>query len=299
VNQYIYSAEQAGLSGWPSGTLRLTGFDITPNADEADVFVCPGPLMLFQNPNALDRLPYLRQYEDRHVFFDCSDFETQYSKRSIFIRCNTRPWYFKASPNTISWPWPVEDFTDCTEVPKTGFKYDVSFQGWVRSHATRKISTDSCLAVADIKSDISCYADFYGYLKPDNPEFHRRRAEFKRSMIESRLSLCPESIVGVFPYRFFEAMSAARVPVLVGSDFVFPFAEQIPYQKFVLHIERDRAHLTGEIIRDFLNKTTDDELVIRGKQAQMYWQQFLDHHYWEQTWSGLLRERIGALCASR
>jgi hypothetical protein len=298
VKQYIYTPEQAGLSVFPQGELRLDGIEITTNPADADLFVCPAPLHLFTRATDLDRFAFIAEHEERHVFFDCSDYEIQYPKRSIFIRCNTREWYLKTAPNTISWPWPVEDFGDCAEVPKQGFKYDVSFHGWIRSHESRRISVDA-LVGHDLKLDTACYADFTGYLKTDSAEFIHRRSEFKRSMRESRFALCPESINGVFPYRFFEAMSAARMPVLVGSDFVFPFADRIPYDEFVIHIERDRRHLTGAIIAERLRSMSDAEIIARGTRAQLFWTAHLHRDYWERLWTAEVVKKVEQLCASR
>ncbi len=292
--QYIYKAQEIGLTEWPSGTLRLEGIPVTEDPEEADIFVCPGPLLLFQNPSDLDRFPYIKERESSHVYFDCSDYEPLYGKKCLFIRCNTRTWYLDKDPNTISWAWPVENYAGCMDVPEGGFKYDISFQGWNWSDVRMK-SIESCKNLAGLNWDIAAYTDFFGYLKEDNPEFHRRRGEFRRSMRESRIALCPESIPGVFPYRFFEAMSAGRIPLLVGSDFVFPFADVIPYQDFIIHLERSHADQAGFAALDFIQSHSDDDIIERGKLGRGYWQQYLNRDDWSRTAAAAVRKK---LCAS-
>src|SRR6185295_14680353 len=65
--QYIYSPAEAGVASWPEGLFRLE-CEATTNPDEADVFVCPGNLALFQSGNDLKRLPFYAGRESRHVF---------------------------------------------------------------------------------------------------------------------------------------------------------------------------------------------------------------------------------------
>lgn len=252
------------------------------NPVEADIFVCPGPLMLFQDPAMLDRFPYMSGRETHHVFFDVSDYEPVYSKPCLFIRCNTRDWYLHSDPNTISWAWPVENYAECIDVPEGGFKFDVSFQGWLSSDA-RKAAVESCRQ-SDLKFDIAGYPDFCGYIY-DQPEGIRRRAEFRRSMRESRVCLCPESIPGVFPYRFFEAMSAGRVPLLVGSSFMLPFADEIPYSEFSLFVPSSRAIDAADAVRRLIGGCSDAQIVEMGLKARQYWLRFLNRDDWPRTMS--------------
>jgi hypothetical protein len=298
LKQYIYKASEIGLSEWPSGTLRLNGIDVTEAPGEADLFVVPGALYPhFVNPGDLYKLPHFRGNEAKHCLMDVSDYEPVYSQPSLFIRCNTRTWYLDKDPNTISFAWPVQSFHECIDVPEGGFKYDVSFQGW-RSSQARAQSADSCKGLRQLKCDIAEYENFAGYLTSpshatyNQAEWDRRWAEHRRSIKESRVVLAPESIPGVFPYRFFEAMSAGRVPVLIGRHFVFPFAHRIPYGDFMIHIDLSNMQYTGGIIREYLNKTRDHELIERGKEARRYWEKYLNSADWPDTMALAIKDKL-------
>lgn len=294
MRAYIYKPEDIGIGEWPSGQLRLDGFEPTESPENADVFVCPGPLLMSQNVAWLDRFPYMPGNEKRHVFFDCSDHDTIFLRREcILIRCNLKRFMLDAHPNSIPWAWPVEDFAECIEVPVGGFKYDVSFQGWL-STLTRTNSSNACRNNSELKSDIATYKDFCGYIYHE-PEGVRRREEFRRSMRESRLALCPESIEGVFPYRFFEAMSAARVPVLVSSDYVFPFSDEIDYKSFCILVERRDAGNVDKIILDFLRNNNDERIVEMGMLARSSWQNFLNREDWPTTMAYAVRKKLAEL----
>ncbi len=293
MKQYIYSPREAGLEAWPSGELRLEGIGVTGNPAEADLFVCPGPLLLFQDPKDLERFPFIEGREERHVFFDCSDYDTVYDRKNCtLIRCNLKAFMKAAHPNSISWAWPVEDFAECVELPEGGFRFDVSFQGWLSTPA-RIESAAACKRNTELQADIATYPDFCGYIYY-TPEGIRRRAEFRRSMRESRVALCPESIPGVLPYRFFEAMSAGRIPLLVGSDYVLPFEQEIPYDDFILRCPAASAATADEVALAFVRSHSDAKIIERGLEARHYWRTYLNREDWPRTMAEAVRKRLVA-----
>lgn len=297
MKQFIYSASVLGLNEWPSGTLRLDGIEQTEDPRKADVFVCPGAIRMFEashgvlDVDRLNRLPYFKGNEARHAFFDVSDnFTKPINLPILFIRCDVRSWMLPSDTGTIQVAWPVENYSECIELPDGGFKYDVAFHGWNWSD-TRQKATKSCLSKAGLKCDFALFTDFFGYCKPTDPQYGKRRSEFRRSMRESRLSLCPESIPGVFPYRFFEAMSAARVPVLVCRDFVYPFADEIPYHDFIYVCEPGGD--VGSFVKNIVDTTADEELVSKGKLARLWWEKLLDSRRWPEIMAYAVRKKLG------
>jgi hypothetical protein len=280
LRAYSYSATEAGFRSWPDGLLRLDGVEHTDNPNEANLFICPGTLALFPEPEDLiRRLPYYRGREARHVFIAIDESPTIYDSPALFFRCNLKTYMKARDINALALPWPVDDFAECIDVPAGGFIYDVSFHGWV-FFSLRFEATDSCQAQG-LQCDFALYPNFTGHIYHE-PEGLRRRCLFRQSMKHSRLALCPESVPGDFPYRFFEAMSAGRIPVLVGSDQVFPFADEIPYNDFTIHVPRGEVSHTGKILAQYLDQISDVELIERGKLARQYWERYLDREKWPQ-----------------
>ncbi len=287
MKQYIYSPADAGLANWPQGELRLDGIEITDNPASADVFVCPGNIRIFEGTpgsgkldiHKLNRLPYFRGNESRHAFFDCSDnFKAAINLPIMFIRCDVRTWMLPQDVNTLSTPWPVEDFSECIYPPAGGFTADVSFHAWLSSDVRRQASA-ACIANPEIRCDTACYSNFFGHIT-DKAELDRRRLAFRASMKRCRTALCPESIPGVLPYRFFEAMSAGRVPILVGSDYVLPFSDEIDYSAFTLFCERDDASNADKAVVKFCGQTPDDKILEMGLLARAAWVKWLDTSRW-------------------
>lgn len=274
---------------WPAGELRLEGIPVTTNPSEATVFTCPGNIRIFEtspgsgvlDDRKLSRLPYFKGNEARHVFFDVSDnFKTACNLPILFIKCDARTWMLPHDINTIQIGWGVDDYSDCIEPPEGGFQTDVSFHGWL-STITRRESSAACINNPELRCDIACYSDFCGYIFYQ-PEGIRRRAAYRASMKRSRLALCPESIPGVLPYRFFEAMSAGRVPLLVSSEYVLPFTDEIDYSAFTLFCERDNAKNADKIVLEFVGKTPTEKVIEMGKLARVAWERFCDPRKWPQ-----------------
>lgn len=288
MRQYIYQPSDIGRDAWPAGELRLDGIERTLDPAEADVFVCPGGLTSFRHQSELDAFPFMAGRENRHVFFHCADDEMLYGRPCMFIRCNAQTRFLNVDVNTIAAPWPVEDYAECIDVPERGFKYDVSFQGWMWSEP-RKQSAEGCLR-SNLICDFAGYSDFTGYIF-NEPEGRRRRSEFRRSMRESRIALCPESIPGHFPYRFWEAMSAGRVPLLVGTGQMFPFAKYIPYHEFTLSCSAERAGWAGTIAREFIDTHSDDQIIEMGRQARHYWDLWLNSVRWPELMAISVRDK--------
>lgn len=303
--QYIYKPEDAGLKEWPSGTLRLEGIPVTEDPRSADCFVCPGNIRIFEGVagsgildlNKLNRLPYFKGNEHRHVFMDISDnFKQPVHLPIIFIRGDVRSWMLPHDPNTIAWPWPVADLAECVDVPKDGYRYDVSFHGW-NSCLARKVSAASCEKHPGIKADIATYPNFYGYIEQE-PEGKRRRAEFLRSLRESRIILCPESIPGVLPYRFLEALSAGRYPLLIGRDYVLPWADRIVYDNFMSRIDVDQADEAGEIVKIIRERHTDIVFAEMGRLARKAWVEWMDGAQWPKLMGIAVAEKLKAMAAA-
>lgn len=303
MKQFIYEPQHAGLSAWPSGTLRLEGIEVTEDPKAADVFVVPGHIRLFEKrPGILDieklnRLPYFKGNEHRTALFDVSDNFTMPTHLPIlFIRCDARSWMTDHDTGTIQMAWPVSDLGECVDLPEGGFRADIGFHGWVSS-LVRRVSVESCLNTEGLKTDIEGHKDFYGYLQDSDPEQHRRRGNFLRSLKESRLQLCGESIEGVFPYRFWETLSAGRVPLLIGSDFVFPFQDEIDYDQFTVKCPRIDAPAAGQIALDFVRGRTDQEILAMGKLAREAWVKFCDSRNWPQLHAYAVQKKLGVLVA--
>lgn len=287
---YTYKPEETPRSDWPSGLLRFTGAEDVSDPDAADAIVFPPAIYHFTR-DQIRGLRYMKGREAKHVFFQCSDHDTTYGLPCLFIRCNLKEKHLRDDPRSIPWPWPVEDLGAISAVPEGGWKYDISFHGWNSCHI-RKDAVDACSPRLGIRYDVRMYSDFYGYIET-TPEGRRRRTEFLRSVRESRLVLAPRSIDGVFPYRFWEALSAARVPVLVCSRYNLPWKDKIDWERCTIRIPEERVEETGKIVRAFLDAHNDDVIAAMGAYGRKIWLSWMNPADWPELMTRAVEEALG------
>ena len=269
-----------GYTGVLDHSLRGLGKAVA-SPKEADIVVLPIPVRDTTLPQDLLKaiVKYCGVDERRIVGYDCSDFDQDYSDshpKCLFIRCNTKGWMKRRMPRTIPWIWPVEDLKDCVAYPEGYPKYTIGFQGWITSSNVRYNSVNSCIKEFGDKFDVQTYNDFYGYLKDGDPEQTRRRNEFKRSLRECLLQLCPSSINNVFPYRFYEAMSAGRVPVLFCTDFCLPWQNKIDWDSCIVTFPAEESQNAGRLIKNWLNHHSTEQIMEMGLKGRQAWETWLN-----------------------
>lgn len=302
MKQYIYTPQEMGLEKFADGTLRLN-IEETRDPWEADVFVCPQALHTFTTRSGLRILPHLRprngsfleDWTRRHVFLDISEHFTTYDDNlCIFIRSALTKKMLEWGPNSISWPYPVGDFKDVM-IPTGGFRHDVTFHGFL-SNLARKVSVKSCRE-SGLIYDITGYPNFYGYCSKEEQEI--RMLTMKTGLKYSRLALCQESIPGVIPYRFYEAMSAGRCQLYIGADYNLPFADKIDYHQFVSFLNVDSADEAGAAVKDWITRYDDGHLISKGRYARECWEKYLQPSNWVQLMTDVVVDKIGAMRESR
>jgi hypothetical protein len=78
----------------------------------------------------------------------------------------------------------------------------------------------------------------------------RIRHEFLENLISSPYVLCLRG-KGNYSFRFYEVLSAGRIPVFVNTRCVLPFQNQIDWHKHVVWVEEDRIPFIAELVSDF------------------------------------------------
>lgn len=290
MKQYVYSAQQMGIAALPSGLMRLHGIDQTSDPMQADIFVVPATLRDL-GPERFRNLPFLNSgKERRHVAWNVADDMTvHYPCGPLYLRCEAVKSLVDRCPTVRGWPWPVDDLY----APFAGFDYDVVFQGWASTDLTN-IVCDSVAAYSQAKGElnyrITKHRFFFGYHYHD-PAYAHWRESFIDTLRRSRLSLVPRSIpAGVIRYRFYEALSAGRVPVHFCDGRVLPWAHKIDYSKCSLHIPESDAHGAGEIIAEWLRSHSDKQIREMGDYGRAAWLRWLDPRKWDQRFSEAVQE---------
>lgn len=291
MKAFYYEPHHLGVDGFPAGYFRLSAFETTQHPEQADCFVLPCDLRHVTNEQ-LRNLPYCVDNETRHVFFTLSEYPSRLLPYdAIAIRTDFNNFLQLYNPRSQVWCWGVEDLANYTALPYQGFQYDVHAQLWASTPLT-DVSIESCtragLKVHDVRNP-----SFYGTLESANDErLPALRRTFLESMTQSRLVLVPRTKVGVNRYRFFEAMSMARVPVLLCDPCLLPCSQHIDYEACSLRVREADAPYLGEYLKGWLASNGDEEIMARGNYGRAMWDRWLRNERWETTWSILVREKL-------
>ena len=82
----------------------------------------------------------------------------------------------------------------------------------------------------------------------------------------STFTLCPAGY-GRWTYRFFQAIEWGSIPVLLSDDYVKPFSDKIPYDKFSLTIKEKDIKNIDKIIRSIsANKIEEMQIELKSNQ---------------------------------
>lgn len=292
MNAFYYRPQHVGMREFPPGYFRLGGFDVTHNPHEADCLVLPTDIRHVNDAQILN-LRYLKGNEDKHVFFSLSEFPTRALPLDALAFRTDHNEGLLAQGNTRArvWAWGVDDLKFYMPLHDDGFRFDVHAQLW-RSTPLTDVTVESCLraglVVHDQRNDF-----FYGTLETANdPRLAELRLCFLETMTLSRLVLVPRSRVAVNRYRFFEAMSMGRVPVLLCDGCLLPCADKIDYARCSIRIHDKDAHMTGEYLKEWLRTHSDEDILEMGAYGRAMWERWLAPARWEETWGELVKEAL-------
>jgi len=271
-------------------------FEQTYNARDADLFWIPLDLGHVEayHGGAFDiylRLPMLSNWrgnEARHVAYFCSDGADPVGLPLIMFRQS----FFKnrCDQNVIAWPYAVDDYGNLVTGDFRELPYDVSFVGSRVSSPSRIASFDSVYHTRKLNSFLDDSKLHWGSVE-NTDVGKRRKALFVKSLAESKLVLAARG-GGLSSYRFFEAMSAGRVPVLVADDWELPHADLIDWPSCIVQLAERDAGKAGPILLDYLARTSDDELAAMGCRARQAWCAYLNPVVWPQLMLECVRGKL-------
>ena len=281
------------MTEWWSGCISLKGWDVTENPNDADCYVLPPDISHLTN-DQLRSLPYLKGNETKHVFFSICENPTRVvGIPAIIFRCDFNKHLLAQGDFGMVWGWGSDDHYSMYPIQE-GFKYDVVFQGQESGLGLTTRAIDS-VTKAGLNCKIKVVPMFYGTYESrgDKETTTRLKAEYLEGLHQSRLSLCPMSVEGVVRYRFYEALSMGRVPVLIGDACLLPLADRINYDNCSIRIAEKDVDKTGEILKEWLAGHPDNEILQMGLYGYNSFKRWIEDDRWEITWGELVKERLG------
>ena len=131
------------------------------------------------------------------------------------------------SKNEFILPYVWEKIDKPFSILKKTVKPIVGFCGQVDGHRVNIIN--ALKNNNNLISNFIIRKDFWGG-KPNDPGLS---TEFTDNIINSHFTICNRGR-GNFSMRFYQTLSAGRIPILVDTDMVFPFVDEIDWDSIII-----------------------------------------------------------------
>jgi hypothetical protein len=111
--------------------------------------------------------------------------------------------------------------------------------------------------------------------KGDDPQgkFQARR-QFLDNLLGNDYTVCIRG-AGNFSYRLYETLAAGRVPLLINTQCVFPFEEEIDWKSHCVWVEENEIDKAAEILKEFHAKLSPRQFIDLQRSNRELWEQWL------------------------
>ncbi|CAB1064791.1 hypothetical protein D1BOALGB6SA_9588 [Olavius sp. associated proteobacterium Delta 1] len=100
-----------------------------------------------------------------------------------------------------------------------------------------------------------------------------KRSELVDIVAQSAATLCPRGF-GVQSIRFFETLSAGRIPILISDHYVLPLENLINYSAFTWQVDETKISNLQDEVLSFFRTHTNDDLIQKAKSAKDVWEKY-------------------------
>ncbi|MFD1872396.1 exostosin domain-containing protein [Hymenobacter bucti] len=212
------------------------------------------------------------------IVFIVDDFEGQYNLYKNLLLIRTSITASKKRKNEIVLPY-VWEGMDVPFGPVRNIKPSVGFCGQNGIHRKKLIHTFQQSDV--VVTNFVIREHFWGGA-PHNPDIIK---DFRKNMEENAFILSQRGN-GNFSIRFYQTLSAGRIPVLVNTDMELPFKDIINWSEYIVFEKNEE---------DCLNKIkqlhhSGDYLLMQEKCSELYNNYFAPKVFFDQLMMQIVRK---------
>ena len=99
------------------------------------------------------------------------------------------------------------------------------------------------------------------------------RIEFLKNMNNNLYSLCARG-GGNYSFRFGESLMMGRIPILIDTDCILPFENEIPYDTNCVRIKPENFDRIIDVVQEYHDTHTEEQLIAIQKQNREVWEQY-------------------------
>ena len=117
-------------------------------------------------------------------------------------------------------------------------------------------------------------SSFSGHIKTISMDPEVAREEYTENIKNSDLSLVIKGD-GNFSLRFYEVLSLGRIPLLVDTDCMLPFEDEIDYSSFILRVPYKNLHRLDILAAKFWEGCSDEKFIQMQQKAREMHEKYL------------------------
>ena len=272
-----------------SGKQKKLNLRTTPQLAKSDVVLVPYELAYwYKDKNYISYLQSLSE-KKKLIILNTADYISKIKKieNAIYLRTFLNPG--EPSQATIIIPYEISPLINARSVSpkfnisfmgyfpkvfssrifyalKNSFRYPVQGNGAiVRKLMARKLKKTK-LPITLVARD-----SFTGWKRDKSMNTLKRRSEFLSTVSESRYVICPRGD-GNQSIRFYETLSAGRVPILIDTKIKLPLEVQLDYSKFIITLKiYDSIEIWRRKILDFESLYNETKFKFLSKEISEFY----------------------------
>lgn len=201
---------------------------------------------------------YEKIYKKVIVFLIC-DWTNEFDIPYNVLLFRTSLYKTKKHFNEFLLPYVWEEITEPFKVLKKTKKPIVGFCGRVDQHREKLIN--GLENNEHIEKNFILKKEYWG----GNPHNINLIEQFTKNVILSHFTVCNRGN-GNYSMRFYQVLSAGRIPVLIDTDLIFPFEDKINWRKIII-IGSDENEVINMILKWWAKKDIEE---IQRKCKEVY-----------------------------
>jgi len=152
-------------------------------------------------------------------------------------------------------------------------KLSISFTGWpISSDMSGKFRGIRKDTINELRLKIPDKCDFF--LKDGwGPTCNADKLQFYKNISDNLYCLCVRG-GGNFSFRLGETLMMGRIPILIDTEYILPFVNEIPWDTNCVRIKPENFHRISEVIQEYHDSHTEDELITIQKENRDIWENY-------------------------
>ncbi|RXR19079.1 hypothetical protein EQG63_06440 [Flavobacterium amnicola] len=227
--------------------------------EECDVIISSSfPVGIFNKKEIQKKIDSYKNEKKLVVIFMISDNESKFQLYPNIVLFRTSLKKSKRDWREYVLPYIWECFSEPLEALEKTEKPIIGFCGSIKKNLGKRLSCIETIQKNEkLISNFILRTDFWG----GKPQDKQLKEDFKKNIKTSHFNLSNRGR-GNFSMRFYQVLSLGRIPVLLDSDMLLPFEEEINWNRYCITAKNENE-LSSAITAWWQNKSAQDVIEVQ------------------------------------